>query len=248
VILQSLSQERKRFLSSEDYTVILDHESEPGYLLLKVDAHSEPPPSFSVLIGEVLYHLRSSLDHLACALTEENGGIVDDDTEFPIFDDADKFRNPVSGLLTNAIRKRIGDVHATKRAIIEREQPFNRYKGRPHDDPLWLLHDMFNFDKHRSLHVVNAFAEQTDITFDPPTLQSRFILVKASYGTLEGETEIARYRILASPFTTNANVKVNANVPLDVAFSQPGPGAGRPVNQTLGAIGQRVIEVFDALN
>ena len=243
-IIREISEERRQFLASDEfYGITIDYESEPGYLLVKVLELSKPPPIFSVLIGELLYHCRSCLDHLACELTELNSGIVDTGVAFPIFDDPDKFR--INGRLTKSIRKRIGGIDPTKQAIIEREQPFARYQSNPHDDPLWHLYELSDFDRHQALNVVGTFvAGGGDITFDPPPMGTRFALVNAFYGTLEGETEIARYEVLSGPA---ADVKVNANVPLDVAFSKSGPGGGRPVLKCLSALGLRMADLINVL-
>ena len=148
------------FLSGDANGVINDFKSDPGYLIVKAFSKSDTPPLISVLIGEALYHLRSVLDHLACDLTELNKKPVDSHTEFPIFDKGDAFRNPMTGQLTRAITQRIGGVHPAKQAIIEGEQPFERFKANPHDDPLWTLYELSNFDRHQALHATSAFERE----------------------------------------------------------------------------------------
>ena len=65
------------FVTGDSNGVINDFESEPNYLLVKAFTKDEPPPLCSLLIGEMLYHCRSVLDHLVCELTEANNQIVD---------------------------------------------------------------------------------------------------------------------------------------------------------------------------
>jgi len=233
------------FVTGDSNGVRNDFESEPNYLLVKAFTNDEPPPIWSLLIGESLYHLRSVLDHLVCELTVANNQIVDSKVEFPIFDDGDRFRNPVTGQLTKPIRDRIGRLDVSKQAIIEGNQPFKGLYGSPHDDPLWFLYELSNFDRHQALHFVSAYSDESSIELEPPEARSRFVRVNTFYGPLKGETTIARFAILRGP---QLDVKVTSKVRFDVAFSQPGPLTDRPVLRTLGGIGVRVAELVGNLS
>ncbi len=65
---------------------------------------------------------------------------------FPLFDDASKFDRK-----QDAFAARFG-LQATER--MRRVQPFHAQP--PTDDPLQQLHDLWNFHKHRALHVAAA--------------------------------------------------------------------------------------------
>ena len=240
--LKGLRGEINTFLNSDANGVINDFDSEPGCLLVKAFVRDDPPPRCSVLIGEFLYQFRSALDHLACELTSLNNQPVDSDVEFPIFDDPDKFRR--NGNLTKAIKKRIGGIEPAKQAIIEGEQPFKGLYGPPHDDPLWLLYELSNFDRHQALHLMNAYTDQCFIELRPPQHRGRFVELDTFYGLLKGETTIARFAIRPGP---EFDVEVQANARLDVSFGQSGPCAGRPVLYTLGDIGLRVGKIIEKL-
>jgi hypothetical protein len=73
------------FLSGDTNGVINDFDSKPNHLIVKAFSHDPPPPEIGVLAGEMLYHLRSILDHMACELTKANKRAVNRKTEYPIF-------------------------------------------------------------------------------------------------------------------------------------------------------------------
>lgn len=240
--LQGLSTEVSAFFESADHEVVADFKAEAGYLVVKALSRSQPYSAWSLPIGEILYQFRSALDHLACKLTEDNGGAVDKYVEFPIFLKADNFRR--NGVLTPAIQARIGGMSPSHQTAIEEEQPFQGKYGVPEDDPLWVLYGLSNFDRHRDLHLASTTIREGREEFDPSWFAERyFTQIVANYGKpFEGETEVARYRInpAAHEVVPQVAVQVKANVAFSIAFDEKGPGAGRPVINTLGGIGDRV--------
>jgi hypothetical protein len=116
------------------------------------------PLRFAVLFGEVVYQLRTALDHLLSALVIANGGTPSVKHQFPIcsrpeiFVEAKK-RGDISGVSTSAEK------------LIERTQP---YQPRQPTPPLLnLLREWNNTDKHRLLVMVGgAVALGDSITFE----------------------------------------------------------------------------------
>jgi hypothetical protein len=239
--LNELHRTIVRFLGGRANGVVHDYKSEPGYLIVRAYSRKKPPPSCSGLIGEVLYHYRAALDYFACELARHNKQVVDDNVEFPIFIERDKFRNPVTGKLTPGIVKRIGKLRDDHQALIEEEQPFQGRHGKPEDDPLWLLYRLSNFDRHQFIHLTSVVVNASVQNFTPTEAAARFEQVSVRYGAFEREAEVARFRIL--PVPTALEVNVDSNVRFDVSFDDKGPGAGRPVLSTLGGIGVRAGEL-----
>jgi hypothetical protein len=111
-------------------------------------AYGPPPPlEFSVLAGEVVHHLRSSLDHLVYQLVLANGQQPTERHEFPICASAQKFAEAIS-------RGKIRGVSAAVQQRIETLQPHRC--SPPHDSWLWVVHELDRIDKHRLLVVVLA--------------------------------------------------------------------------------------------
>jgi len=244
--LNALQKEVTIFFESDDHGVVADFNSEAGYLVIKAFSRSQLPSTWSLIIGETLYQFRSALDHLACKLTEENGQVVDNDVEFPIFLKSEDFRK--NGVLTRAIQKRIGGTSSTHQAMIESEQPFQGKYGVPEDDPLWILYCLSNYDRHRDLHLVSITIREGREEFEPRWFADRyFTQISTNYGKpFEGETEVARYCIDPAAYNVIPQVAMNveSKVTFNIAFDQKGPGAGRPVINTLGSIGDRVTRLI----
>ena len=240
---KTLNKRIDRFLKSKAIGVANDFNGE--YLVVTAFSRRPPPPTCGALIGEILYHQRASLDYMACELARRNGQLVDDLVEFPIFTDPDAFRNPVSGNLTPAIKKRIGLLRLDHQAIIEDEQPFQGRHGPPEDDPLAILYSLSNFDRHQFIHLTTVITNASFHNFTPPEASARLKQVSVTYGAFESEAEVARFRLLPGP---EIDVQVESEVRFDVAFSKEGPGAGRPVRRTLGDIGVRVVEIIGRLD
>jgi len=124
-----------------------------------IDAHErrEIPNEFSLLAGEVVYHLRSSLDHLAWELVKANGGTPSKKTAFPIYctdiraneKELPRYEGKIQGMSISA------------KAIIERLQPYHGRDTDPCSDPLWILHDLNNADKHQALLLISTAIHQT---------------------------------------------------------------------------------------
>ncbi len=239
--LDTLQRRIERFLGGNANGIVHDRTTEPGYLIVRAFSRREPPPTCSALIGEYLYHERAALDYLACELARRNNQIVDKHVEWPIFLDRDAFRNPVTGQFTPAIRNRIGLIASKYQAIIEDEQPFQGRYGQPEDDPLAILYELSNYDRHQFIHLTSVVTQASFHDFTPPEAAARFEQVSVSYGAFENQAEVARFSILPGP---ELDVNMQSEVRFDVAFGDGGPCAGRPVLNTLGGIGVRVGELY----
>ena len=242
--LKTLERRIKRFLNGKANGIVNDFSSESGYLVVRAFSRRPPPPTCSALIGEYLYHERAALDYMACELARRNNKIVDKHVEWPIFCERDDFRNPVSGQLTPAIKQRIGLIASKYHAIIEEEQPFQRRYGQPEDDPLAILYELSNYDRHQFIHLTSVVTNASFHDFTPREAAARFQQVSVSYGAFENNTEVARFRILSGP---ELDVNVQSDVRFDVAFDKEGPGAGQPVLSTLGGIGVRVGKILEQI-
>jgi hypothetical protein len=115
-------------------------------------------PEWSVVIGEILFNLRSALDHLAWQLVLLDGGTPGTQTQFPIrATPFNKKGDLIGGDLNPAIKSpKILDA-------LEKCQPYNGDITPSHPierNPLWRLHRLNNIDKHRLLLVVVHVLDQ----------------------------------------------------------------------------------------
>ena len=112
------------------------------------------PIEWSIRVGEVLYNLRSALDHLVWQLVLANGREPTRDNQFPILNEEEEWTHS----RTVKILKGISDENSKR---IRSLQPFNAPLGlraegslRGFDaHPLRTLNDLCNIDKHRHLNL-----------------------------------------------------------------------------------------------
>jgi hypothetical protein len=124
----------------------------PGTSIYAFFAHGEldVPLRFSVLAGEIVHQLRSSLDHLVAHLVMSNGGMLTSAHQFPICSTPERYRADIA-------RGRLRGISESLQSRIEHLQP---YKAEdPRVSPLLGLQELNNSDKHRLLVVVAAAAK-----------------------------------------------------------------------------------------
>lgn len=138
---------------------LVDYNTQTAEAFKEFHRQRRIPPRLSVLSGDVLYQLRSSLDHLACALIVADGGTITEKSQFPIC----RFK-PVK---PKDVRRYQGQIEGITRpdvtAAIQRLQPYTAGDKRYHH---WLsiLKTFSNTDKHRSL-VLHTSAVQPRISW-----------------------------------------------------------------------------------
>lgn len=145
--VESLTR-RWRYLA-RDLTDLLpsgwpDNNHDPTHLRLERD---EVDPKLSIVIGEIIYNLRSVLDYLVYDLARFDSGELQDGTQFPIEDTVEGFAKKRKSFL-----KGLSDAHVI---AIEKLQP---YAGCA-----WTktLRGLSNPDKHRRLVTLK------DVAFKP---------------------------------------------------------------------------------
>ena len=117
----------------------------------------EPPIEWSIRAGEILYNLRSALDHLVWQLVLANGQEPTRDNQFPICDEEAAWANRRTNKLLEGVAK-------NDKETIRYLQPFNPFlqlpingQNRPCNAQVFrTLRDLCNVDKHRHLNLVLA--------------------------------------------------------------------------------------------
>lgn len=146
-------------------------------VIMRIQFVKPVPPILSVLAGDILYEIRSALDHLVFALSDSYSvrtlrKTIDLDkagTEFPIFVDPAKFgelrkdRQPAERSGLHKIRL----VHPDVQAIIESLQPYNA-RNHTRLEFLWVLQQLCNIDKHRRLNILGPPLGNIRLKFSLP--------------------------------------------------------------------------------
>lgn len=110
-----------------------------------------PDLSLSVIIGECLHDLRSALDHIVWQLVLRNNGSPVKENMFPIC-------NTAAGFSGQLKRNRLHGVSVQAKAIIESLQPYQFGQQSADLHPLWVLNQLMNIDKHRTLALAAIHA------------------------------------------------------------------------------------------
>ncbi len=186
-----------------------------------------PPDHVALLVGDALHNLRSSLDHLVWALSEQSGHtIANQDARqisFPILTNPDSWDN------VSAVKLQYVDPAA--QVIIETLQPYNQTLRPllPYEatveigtdyDPLVVLHLWDIIDKHRTLHTMTVHA-LGGFTFQPDPVGASFEVLTPE--TVEYGTEIARI-VYKDP--QDGPVSAVVRFPFDVAIREEPPTWG----------------------
>lgn len=147
------------FWQLKPITVVPQDDPQSSDYQFRIEIHREPDIKWSILAGEVTFHLRSALDHLAwqLALLHVKGREPSLRTEFPIFDTSTAYDDPRVGAAP-----KLKDILPAAHPDIESLQPYHRAEW-PLVDLLWMLHRLNITDKHR---ILIASFPQSMVRFD----------------------------------------------------------------------------------
>jgi hypothetical protein len=112
----------------------------------------EPPLDVAILAGEIIYQLRSAIDHLAFELVGLNpGGIVlppkwEERALFPLW------ITPPKNTSYNCFNSQLPGISKTAFAFIESLQPY--HTGPGHHNVMAIIAKLSNIDKHRHLNAI----------------------------------------------------------------------------------------------
>lgn len=150
--LLALERDATSYLSGTPPPIRLEMERRDGGRELSFVAYGEPQPPlrFSVITGEIIHHLRSSLDHVIHSLLVHRGVKPTIHHQFPICTTEKAFKEAIN-------RTRIKGVGPTAKKKIQSVQPFTT--PHPDDTVLHVVSEYNNIDKHRLLVVLGAVAD-----------------------------------------------------------------------------------------
>ncbi|MGQ0828537.1 MAG: hypothetical protein ACT4ON_09100 [Bacteroidota bacterium] len=193
--LNDLKSQIQSFNEEKPYILRNYFDKQTRQNVLAYTPTKEIPKEWSVMIGEIAHHLRSALDLAVYQMTVINAGHELPNTEFPIFEDKNKFYELQKD---NAPTRKSGlfkirGLRLQEIRIIESIQPFN--VRTPGQAPiLTILHHLDVVDKHRTLHLCRRLARSTKLIFirDAKGFKSLGIEIEAD---LDTEAIIGRLEI-----------------------------------------------------
>ncbi len=176
--LHTMTLDARRFLSLHQDAVSIQLHPDRTRYIFRIEELYDPPEHWLVTIGEILFNLRSALDHVAYALAVEHSGPHLDPelartSEFPIFTDPDEFGRQRE--------RKIGGIAPDKQTLIERLQPYSgRDRANATTDidevPEWLqlLHELNRVEKHRLPPILTQLLDMGSWDSAMPRLTHHF--------------------------------------------------------------------------
>lgn len=135
-----LELEIHSFMTSNPYAVWRDDDTVEGDIVYKLSSFPGYPPRILILIGEIVFNLRSALDHLAYQLVLLSGEAFNERRiYFPIGNSFNEFKRIMR---TGEIKK----INRTSRRRLIALKPY-----RSGNNGFWILNELSNRDKHRLL-------------------------------------------------------------------------------------------------
>jgi hypothetical protein len=148
--LDTLDARIGEYLVGKPYTSIREYDPQHDTRPAGIRITKQPPTSLALVIGDYLHNLRSGLDHLAWQLVIASGGQPSTRTEFPIYKDSAVYQRGTGGVVIYPfLAPDVG-------TFIESLQPYHRGEDAVLH-PLWVLHELSNIDKHRTLHIASMW-------------------------------------------------------------------------------------------
>lgn len=221
--------EADEYLMAGEYQRNSDAPGGRGDIVIDPTTLPEINPRLNTLIGEYVHDLRSGLDHLAWQLVLRAKGTPTVKTCFPIKDSdpgADKKGRPRTPGVA-------GGVSVAARTVIREAQPY-QWGSRYSEHPLWLLHQLWNIDKHRYVIAKGSFSSVVLPLGAPSFRFTSRLDVVAPHSA----------RLMLVPDDPNVNVDAHATVA--VAIHEPDYGIEQPLLRTLEDISQAVERIIQA--
>jgi hypothetical protein len=182
----------------------------------------DPPPDVAIISGEIIYQVRSALDHLFFELVKRNhrrGKLRDKwerDCQFPLHSKLPSGikKTPVAFADAAKISKAADWITDRAFTFIEGLQPY--YMGKRVNQLLGYFCQLSNIDKHRYLNTTMTLANQRDETIDSRGITSTHKRVFLDHG--------AKIEPLSPPDMRADAVHMERQLVPQVAFNEPAVG------------------------
>jgi hypothetical protein len=196
-LLSDLTESIGSALSEHPQRFAFDSEPQDGEYVMRVFDVPVIDTEWRLVIGEILYNLRSALDQLAWQLIILAGKQPNERTQFPIRDTP---FNDAGDLVGAELRPTIH--HAGIRAAVEEVQPYRGVQGEPHPfnlSPLWKLHRLNIIDKHRLLLVVASVFSWDEMWYGWNDSYGTNPRIRVNLGPLKDSAPVAWFTFNGDP-------------------------------------------------
>jgi len=181
-----------------------------------IAVEENPPIEISILAGELVYQVRSALDHLAFDIVQSNFksiSLPDDwirNCVFPLWLKTPKQWQYVPPVPQRFFERVLPGIPAEAYALIEEVQPYRQTNLAKH---LRLLVQLSNIDKHRRLNLTKPRLDSHEMVVTP---RASYSLTKR----IEDRSELVPFASFAS-VDEGESVTVERSFSANVSFSEP---------------------------
>ncbi len=149
--LEALREQLDAFSKSKPYSIVREDDIEHQCHRVSIKV-VDTPDRITLIVGDLLYCLRSALDQLVWFLAKLTLSYPEH-TQFPILD-------VLNAGARKTFEKQTAGVPADAVEIIESLQPYHRPDAAAiQSDPLWRLNALCNIDKHRRIPVHGSVSD-----------------------------------------------------------------------------------------
>jgi hypothetical protein len=221
--LHKLELEFQQFSNSKPYKIKQEHDLNTDEFILVYYPVGDVPADWSVIIGEILFNLRSALDLAVHELTVREQGTPLKLTEFPIFDDKNEFfKLDKKGLPARG--SGLYKIRGLKQKTVDCIEALQPYNTRETDkEPIIsLLHEMNIIDKHRELLLCRQMAHGAKVMLVRNALNVINWGLDNLGGNLDERAVIARLKLAGG---LDDKVYMDADVIIEIAFDEKNASA-----------------------
>lgn len=214
----------QHFLTTAYYSAVIEHDPETSRHVVKVRGTAQAPFQFALVIGDAIHNLRSSLDHVASAVTDRNSTTI----YFPFHKDPKNFASCGNVRAINKAYPGLGE------HIVAKLEPFD---GGRH--ALWPITKLDAIDKHK---LIIAVVAATRLRFER--------IIDKEYGnSIENCTVIIREGGVFNLAVFGGKPEFEGDIEpsFDIFFPQGAFFEGRPIYPTLVNLCQAVAEAVDTV-
>lgn len=207
--IETVRSQTKTFLERHPAPLDFRTDETPGpnksveYVLYAV-IREEPPRELALFIGDAIQNIRNALDYLVYELTPPSKRQTIK-TQFPICTTAGNFKK--SGL------PKIAGVPGGEHTLIERVQPYIA-SNPPGNDPLAILAELSNLDKHRLLLTVAAAVSESASWIE--STNARIRITEYNPGRVKHDAKILAFTATPEDPTTDMYVKPRSGLEIQV--------------------------------
>lgn len=232
-----LNAEIDAFWKSKPYEIATKRDPETRRLTYYLAKAQPVPIRFGLLTGDAIQNLRSALDHLVWQMVLAAGNVPGRHTAFPVYDDTVPAKGP---------RGQIAGITAKAQQAVDALNPYKT--GNP---ALWMLDQLNNIDKHRTIFTPFGRYGSVDIWPDlkKTLMESGFSDFDFSLPLIPAKT-FDPIKAGDDLYTSlpDAEEQKDMQFRFEIAISEPGIVEGEPLIATLNNLGDTVKHILTELS